>query len=170
MASVEVDKFNKVSADIAELPIYISDYSNWTTMGIRSDLARLKSKVGIEWAIIDYLSLLKDGPSEDSNEKSAVISDRIHAIAKDLDISILAVHDLTKAAITGAIQGQAGLAGSRRVMYNADMIMFLRDSGKLVDGSKSYILSWEKFREDDPDRTLELRRIPGFPAFVELAR
>lgn len=170
MASAEIDKFTKTSAAIAELPIYISDYSNWTTMGIRSDLARLKSKAGIEWVIIDYLSLLKDGPAEDSNERSAVISDRIHSMAKDLDISILAVHDLTKAGITGAIQGQAGLAGSRRVVYNADMIMFLRDSGKLVDGYKSYTLSWEKFREDDPDRILELRRIPGFPAFVELAK
>lgn len=30
----------------------------------------------------------------------------MHSIAKELDIAIIAVHDLNKASITGAIQGQ----------------------------------------------------------------
>jgi len=166
----DVERFTKTTEQLSTLPIFISDYSNWTTMGIRADIAKLQVKHGVEWAIVDYLALLKDGYSEDANERSAIVSDRMHSIAKELDIAIIAVHDLNKASITGAIQGQAGLAGSRRIMYNADMIMFLKEAKTMQDNTKSFVLTWEKFREDEPDRSLELRRVPGYPTFVEVYR
>lgn len=149
---------------MSKLPVYISDNTNWTTTGLRAECARLKSH-GIGWVIIDYLALLKDLPGGDEVERSAVVSDRVHDIAKDLDLAIVAIHDMTKAGMTGQVGGQAGLSGSRRVSYNADMTAFLRTT----ENKDLFNLEWAKFREDSADRVLPLRRVPGFPAYAEVA-
>lgn len=145
------------------LPIYISDYPQMTTVDLRADLARLKSH-GIGWCIIDYMALLKDAPDQPETERMGIVSDRVHDIAKELDIHVMAIHDMTKGAQTGQVTGQAGLAGHRRVGYNADMTAFLR---KTAD-QNIFVLEWEKFREDSAGRSLQLRRVPGFPAYAEL--
>ena len=149
---------------MGKLPIYISDRTDWTTTGLRAECARLKTH-GIGWIIVDYLSLLKDGGDVTEAERSGLISDRMHDIAKDLDLAVIAIHDMTKAGMTGQISGQAGLSGSRRVSYNADMTAFLRTT----DNKDIFNLEWAKFREDTPDRYLPLRRVPGFPAYAEVA-
>jgi len=146
------------------LPIYISDRTDWTTTGLRAECARLKTH-GIGWVIVDYLSLLKDAGDVTEAERSGLISDRLHDIAKDLDLAVIAIHDMTKAGMTGQVSGQAGLSGSRRVSYNADMTAFLRTT----DNKDIFNLEWAKFREDTPDRYLPLRRVPGFPAYAEVA-
>lgn len=161
----ELARFTKVQAELAELPIFISDRTDWTTLGLRSDIARLKAEHEIGWVLIDYMSLLKDDPHLDSIERSALISDRVHDLAKDFDVSVLAVQDMTKAGVTGQVQGQAGLAGSRRVMYNADSILFLR-SEETATGER-YKLEWAKYREDSADRFIRLQRINGQAAFTE---
>jgi len=160
------EQYQAVLAAVAvmeKLPIYMSDRTDWTTIAMRAELARMKDK-GIGWVIIDYLGLLKDDTGKDENERSAAISDRVHDIAKDLDLAVIAIHDMTKASVTGQVSGQAGLAGSRRVMYNADMTAFLR-KGK----DEEIYLAWEKFREDSPKRRIRLEQKPGFPMFAESA-
>ena len=146
------------------LPVYISDRTDWTTTGIRAECARLKTH-GIGWVIIDYLALLKDGQNMDEIARSGIISDRVHDIAKDMNLAVVAIHDMTKAGMTGQVSGQAGLSGSRRVSYNADMTAFLRST----DDVNLFNLEWAKFREDSSDRFLPLRRVPGFPAYAEIA-
>lgn len=148
---------------MAELDIYISDRTDWTTTEIRADIARLKTH-GIEWVIIDYLALLKDCQDLDEVSRSGIVSDRIHAIAKDLNVAVIAIHDMTKGAQNGDIKGQAGLSGHRRVGYNADMTAFLRST----KDPNIFSLQWEKFREDSPSRFINLRRVPGFPAYAEM--
>jgi len=149
---------------ISMLPIYICDDSQLTTLDLRADLARLITH-GVGWCIIDYMALLKDEPGLPETERMGLISDRVHDIAKDLDIAIIALHDMTKGAQTGVVKGQAGLAGHRRVGYNADQTAFLRET----KDKNIFNLEWEKFREDSPDRVLQLRRVPGFPAYAEVA-
>ena len=147
---------------MGELPIYISDRTDWTTVQLRADLASLKSK-GIEWCVIDYLRLLKDQAANET-EKYGIVSDRIHAIAKDLDIAVIGIADMTKGGQMAEKKSQANLAGDRGVGYNADMTAYLLRTE--TDGM--FNLSWQKFREDSPDRIMRLRQVPGFPAFAEI--
>lgn len=152
---------------MSSLPVFISDRTDWTTASIRADCARLQAQgKNIGWILIDYFALLKDLPGAEEVERSAAVSDRLHDLAKDLDLAVIAVHDLTKSGITGHITGQAGLTGSRRVIYNADSIVLL----KSTDNEQVFNLEWVKFREDNPNRVLPLRRIPGYPLFVEVSR
>ena len=159
------DAFTEATEALSDYPIYISDRTDWTTLSMKADIARLKATANIGWVLIDYMGLLKDDPRMEANERSAVISDRVHDIAKDMDVAIVAVHDMTKAGMTGQVSGQAGLAGSRRVMYNADAILFLKL--EKLDDPTSLRLEWAKFREDAADRFIRLARISGQAAFTE---
>ncbi|GIV86594.1 MAG: replicative DNA helicase [Chloroflexus sp.] len=159
--------YQSVLAAITELemlPIYICDASNITTLDIRADLARLKSH-GVGWCLIDYMPLLKDNPNLSEVERTAILSDRLHAIAKDLDIHMMVISDMTKAGISGQIDGQAALAGNRRVGYNADQTAFLIRTKQ----ENRFLLKWEKYRDEDKSgAALNLMRVPGFPVFAEV--
>ena len=162
----ELSRLLKRASELSELPIYITDRSDWTTIGLRADIARLKLEHNIGWVLIDYMALLQDEPHLDNTERSGLISDRVHHLAKDLDVAVLAVHEMTKAGITGDITGQAALAGSRRVSYNADMSLVLKSKNQ--DDKSQLILEWIKFREDANNRAIELERVEGQAAFNEV--
>lgn len=148
------------------LPIYICDAANITTVDIRADLARLKPH-GIGWCLIDYMPLLKDNADLREVERTAILSDRLHAIAKDLDIHMMVISDMTKAGMAGQVDGQAALAGNRRVGYNADQTAFLIKTKQ----ENKFLLKWEKYRDEDKSgAVLELTRVVGFPAFAEIAK
>ena len=150
--------------DMSALPIWMSDNTDINTVGIRAELARLKTH-GIGWALVDYMALLKDEGGKDDNERVGIISARLHDIAKDLDIAMVVISDMTKDA-WGNDKGQAGLAGSRKISYNSDMTALL----KKTKTDDIFNLEWVKYREDDPERVLPLRRVPGFPAYAEVRK
>lgn len=156
-------RFNDAMEAYYKLPILLSDRTDWTTTGIRADVAKLKQQHDIGWVLIDYMALLKDDMHLDSTERSALVSDRVHHIAKDFDVAVIAVHDMTKAGISGQVGGQAALAGSRRVTYNADSIAALIK----LDEPNRLRLEWRKYREDSPDQFLFLSRGTGYAHFEE---
>lgn len=158
--------FTEATDALSDYPIFISDRTDWTTLSMKADIARLKATANIGWVLIDYMGLLKDEPRMEANERSAIVSDRVHDIAKDMDVAVVAVHDMTKAGMSGQTSGQAGLAGSRRVMYNADAIIFLKL--EKPDDPSNLRLEWAKFREDSADRFIRLARIDGQAAFTEI--
>jgi len=66
--------------------------------------------------------------------------------------------------MTGQTKGQAALAGSRRVIYNADVVMFLRS----MENENEFLLDIEKFREGDTDELVDiLVRPTGMATFRE---
>lgn len=145
------------------LPIYIDDNPYHTTTSLRSEIARLKTH-DIKMVLIDYEALLNDAGEE--NERGSKISDAISAMAKDLHVAIITINDKTKAAMTGDTKGQAGLAGSRRIIYNADVVMFLRKT----DTENEYLLDIAKYREGDTDELSDiLIKLPELPSFGEKA-
>lgn len=166
LAIGDMERFVEATGVYERLPILISDRTDWTTLALRADISRLKAQHNIGWVLIDYMALLKDDPGVDANERSALVSDRVHAIAKDYDVAILAVHDLTKAGMTGQTGGQAALAGSRRVLYNADSIAIL----STTNTAGVLQLAWSKFREDAPNRALWLSRADNYAHFAETAQ
>ena len=147
------------------LPIYMSDCSTWTTAGLRVDLERLIGLYGIRWVLIDYEALLGDDPDKEDNQRSKAISNRLHDLIKDLNLAGLVIGDMHKEGIrSGGAGGQSSLAGSGRVIYNADSIWILkanRENPKIVQ------LVSEKLREGESSgsRVVLLQRAEGIPAF-----
>lgn len=146
------------------LPIYISEFSGWTTTAWRAELQRQIAQHKIEWMLLDYESLMADDPDLDENTRSKRISSRVHGTIKDLGLAGLVVDDLNKAGIGNESAGKAQLAGSARKIYDADTIVFMR---KHKTNTKWVTLTWEKEREGEPDKFMDLKRSQGWPAFEE---
>lgn len=162
ITEAQMGAFDLAIAKLEKLPVYISDNSVLTTMDIRADLQRLKDNYGVVAAVIDYEALLEDDPDKDDNARSKIISKRVHDIAKDLDIAIISIMDMTKEGIRTKAGGQAAMAGTARSLHDADQIVIMR---KVETEENVVRLTWEKMREGGADRFLDLVKIPGFPTF-----
>lgn len=167
ISDAEVGAFTAAIEAMSKLPIHISDCSSMTTMDIRADLQRLKDNYGVCVAVIDYEGLLEDDAENDDNARSKTISKRVHDICKDLDIAGISIMAMTKAGIQGSVKGQASVAGTARGLHDADQIIVMR---KHESAENVVRLTWEKMREGEGDRFLDLVRIPGLPAFGQVAR
>ena len=151
---------------MSALPVYIGDDSAMSTMDLRIDLQRLTEK-GVRLAVIDYEALLSDAQDMPDNERSTIISKRVHAIAKDLDIAILSVGDMVKSGMTGERKGQAAAAGSGKSLHDRDEIIIMRRN----EGNENLVdVRWEKLREGDGSRIMQLVKRLGYPAFGSLAK
>ena len=160
--------FTAAVEKLSTLPIYMSDESNWTTLGMKADLARLKDAYGIQWFIVDYLDLLADSYGRDDIERSAYISRQVHNICKDLDLAGLIVQSMNKAGIASTNKGKHYLSGSAKVIFDADQIVFITKHQPAFGEKEEpnvITLTWDKVREGDSNRFMHLVRVEGFPAF-----
>jgi len=154
-------------AEMEKLPVYLSDFTGWTTASMRADLARLKAIHEIEWFVVDYLYLLQDRYGRDDHERLAYISKSLKNICKDLDLFGLVIHSMTKAEMESHSPGLAGMRGSGQIAYDADVVVYLLEDE--ID-KKNVKLQFVKFREDTPDRFVRLQRDNGYPAFNGVER
>ena len=150
----------------AQLPVYLSDASFWTTAGLRADLARLRQQNKIEWFVLDYLLLLSDGEGRlDEIERSALLSKRIKMLTKEFELAGITVNSVTK-------DGQ-DIRGSNQVKHDADVIMMLTEhqpemGGKPKPNMRTCV--FKKGRElADPRRYFHLVKADHFPAFRAFA-
>jgi replicative DNA helicase len=160
------DKVLKAIEQMEKLPIFISDTSDWTTIQMRADLSRLKQQEGIEFFVVDYHDLLSDPFGKDAIEKSAYISQQLHGICKDLDLAGVVIQSLNKAGYHQT-PTMANLSGSTKVMHTADHIAFMTEDKK----QKNLVhLTWDKVREGESKRWMDLYKVDSFPAFYEVAQ
>ena len=163
----ELDKILGAIGEMENLPIFISDFTGWTTASMRADLARLKAQHNIQWFIVDYLYLLQDRYGGDDHERLAYISKALKIICKDLDLAGLVIHSMTKSEMNSDNPSLAGMRGSGQIAYDADVAIYLLEDPLDKDGVKLYFV---KFREDIPDRYVRLKKDTGFPAFKNIIR
>jgi len=164
ISASEWSQFCRAIEEMEKLPIHISDDSSLTTADLRADLQRLVEYHGVEVVGIDYEALLQDSAGNEY-ERRNLISDRVHAIAKDLNLAIISIGDMTKSAILGETKGQGAMAGTAHELHNADQIVIMRKS----DRPNVVTLTWEKLREGEGNRIMELVKLPGLPAFGDAA-
>jgi replicative DNA helicase len=150
---------------LEKLPLYMSEDTRLTTATLRADLARLREDKDIQWFVLDYLSLLKDNKGKDDIERTAWLSSELHGICKDLRLAGLVIHSMNKQGVRENNGSQADLAGSVRVIYDADQIIVMQKD-KTIDNQVN--LYWSKFREGQiPKSGVQLIKRAGLPAFAD---
>jgi len=84
---------------LAKAPIYVDDTGSITMMEIRSKARRLKSKEpDLGLILVDYLQLMTSGStSENRVQEVSQISRSLKVLARDLDVPILAMSQLSRA-------------------------------------------------------------------------
>jgi replicative DNA helicase len=87
-----------VAGYLAEAPIYIDDSAGLSTLELRAKARRLKAEANIGLLMVDYLQLLSvKERAENRQQQISLISRGLKALAKELDIPVIALSQLSRA-------------------------------------------------------------------------
>lgn len=112
---------------LSKLPLFIDDTASLTIEQLQIKAKRLKSKYGIQFIVIDYLQLMT-GKGKNREQEIAKISRGLKKIAKDLDIPVFALSQLSRAVETRGGTKRPLLSDLREsgaIEADADVVMFL---------------------------------------------
>lgn len=115
-----------------KMQIYIDDSSVTTPAEIRSKCIRIKAKYGLDLVIVDYLQLMSlTGKKVESRQlEIAEITRNLKIIAKELDVPIIALSQLSREAQKRNVKdgGEPVLSDLREsgaIEQDADMVLFI---------------------------------------------
>jgi replicative DNA helicase len=130
--NLEDHEFTQLHTRIKKLstaPIYIDDTPSLSVFELRAKARRLKSKHDIQMIIIDYLQLMTAGSDKGNREQEiSTISRSIKTIAKELNIPIIALSQLSRAVETRGGDKKPMLSDLREsgaIEQDADIVSFI---------------------------------------------
>lgn len=122
----EINQLLNTSEQLRDLDIYIDDTSTLTIIELRAKARRMVLKYGIKLIIVDYLQLMK-GVGQNREQEIASLSRGLKSLAKDLDVSIIALSQLNRGAEMRADKRPylSELRESGSIEQDADMVLLL---------------------------------------------
>jgi replicative DNA helicase len=122
-------------AEVARAPIWIDDTAGVTLMEIRAKVRRLASQLNasgerpLALVVVDYLQLMigQGNRQENRQQEIAEISRGLKVLARDLDVPVLAIAQLSRAVEARHDKRPllSDLRDSGAIEQDADMVMFL---------------------------------------------
>ncbi len=172
---------------LAQARIYIDDTPGLSMVEMRAKSRRLKARHGLDLLVVDYMQLMSGGPSlgggrarqENRQQEISAISRSIKMLAKELDIPVMALSQLSRAPEQRRGDHRPQLSDLREsgsIEQDADMVMF-------IYRADLYRKKDDEFGEDDgvaeiiigkqrngPTGTLKLAFIDQWTKFENLAQ
>ena len=164
-------KLGLASMKLSNSEINIADLPNVNVLEIRAIARRLKAAGKLDMIIIDYLQLIKGNSTRGDNRQQEIseISRALKGIARELDIPIIALSQLSRATEQRADRRPmlSDLRESGAIEQDADMVMFLyRDDYYNEDsedkGLTEVIIGKQR---DGPVGTIKLRFFHEYTRF-----
>ncbi len=121
-------RLTSAAGRLAEAPIYIDDSSDTSVLEMRAKARRLKMEKGLSLVVVDYLQLMRGrGNFERREQEISEISRGLKALAKELDVPVIALSQLNRAVEQRADKRPtlADLRESGAIEQDADVILFL---------------------------------------------
>lgn len=123
----DFEKINETMGKLSEAPIFIDDASSANIMEMRTMARRLQAEHDLGLIIIDYLQLMEGRNSENRTQEISEISRGLKNLAKELNIPILALSQLSRAIESRPDQRPklSDLRESGSIEQDADVVMFI---------------------------------------------
>ncbi|HKV51770.1 MAG TPA: replicative DNA helicase [Gemmatimonadaceae bacterium] len=118
----------RAAGTLSAAPIWIDDTSGISLLEIRSKARRLRADAKIELVIIDYLQLISGPTSESRQQEISLISRSLKALAKELNVPVIALSQLSRAPEQRAGDHRPQLSDLREsgaIEQDADVVMFI---------------------------------------------
>jgi replicative DNA helicase len=123
------DRLNKAIRRLDEAPVFIDDTPALSIFELRAKCRRLKMQQDIGIVLVDYLQLMTAGGDNRGSREQEVsmISRSLKAIAKELDIPIIALSQLNRSVESreGKRPQLSDLRESGAIEQDADMVIFI---------------------------------------------
>ena len=116
---------------MSKAKIYIDDTAGITVMDMRSRARRLKAEHGLDLIVVDYLQLMqgsgKRNTSGDRQQEVSEISRSLKALARELDVPVLALSQLSRGVEARQVKRPmlSDLCESGSLEQDADIVAFL---------------------------------------------
>jgi len=114
---------------LSEAPIFIDDSPTLSPLELRAKARRLKKQYSIDLIIVDYLQLMHSHSRQENRQQEiAMISRSLKALAKELDIPVIAISQLSRQVEQRGkdrIPQLSDLRESGAIEQDADVVMFV---------------------------------------------
>jgi replicative DNA helicase len=121
-------RLTRACDQLSRAPVFIDDTPGLTVLEMKSKARRLQQQHGIDLVIIDYMQLMT-GPARAENRQQEIsqISRSLKGMAKDLDVPVLALSQLSRAVEARSDHKPmlSDLRESGSIEQDADVVMFI---------------------------------------------
>lgn len=127
----EKEALYKASEEFEKWQIDIVDSMSHTISDITNYIRREKAVNGVDLVIIDHLHLITPEKTENQTAEISQIADGLLAIAKNLEIPVVALSQLNRDVTNtqNKVPNLASLRGSGNLEQNANVVIFLHRAG-----------------------------------------
>jgi replicative DNA helicase len=152
LGTTKPEEFMSLSREsnyLNQLPIFIDDTAAISISALRTRARRLKRQHNLGFVVVDYLQLLTgSGNSDNRVHEIGEISQGLKAIAKELDVPVLALSQLSRAVESREDKRPqlSDLRESGNIEQDADVVMFIYREEYYLERRKPV---------SDPDKMLE---------------
>ena len=171
-------KISRTVHKLSSAPIYIDDTPGLSILEMRAKARRLHKEKGIGLICVDYLQLMTAGSKVESREREiSIISRSLKALAKDLNVPVIALSQLNRAveSTTDKRPMLSHLRESGAIEQDADVVIFLYRpeyygitqfaNGDSTEGVAEIIISKQR---NGPVGEVKLRFIKEYARFENL--
>ena len=181
LRSSDYQRIGSAAAYLNAAPIWIDDSPSGTVLEMRAKARRLKAEGGLGLLVVDYLQLMEGtGRFESRQQEVAQISRGLKALARELNVPVIAVSQLSRGPEQrgGDRRPQlSDLRDSGSIEQDADLVMFLYrpeyysatgvdEDGNSLEGKAELILSKQR---NGPTGRIDLFFNKRYTRFDDLA-
>ena len=177
------DEWKKLSMTVGKLykaKMYIDDTPALTVLELRAKARRLKAEHNAGMIIVDYLQLMQGPKNAQSREQEiSMISRSLKALAKELNIPVIALSQLNRAVETRGDKRPvlADLRESGAIEQDADVVLFVHrpemfgiekdEKGDSTEGVAEIIVGKQR---NGPTGSVKLAFVKRYAQFENIAR
>ncbi len=133
LSMADFQKLQDAAGMCYNAPLYIVDTPNMQLIDLRAMARRMKVNQDTQIIFIDYIGLITtENPAAPVYETVSEISKSLKALARELDIPIVALSQVARDA-EGQEPNLAQLRGSGSIEQDADVVLFLHRDRKIIE-------------------------------------
>lgn len=124
LTELHFQKMTSTISDLYDKPLYFYDFENAELLDLKNKARQLKRKHNIQVLFIDHIGKIQVPGNIQRWEKFTIISSELKTLARELDIPVVALSQLTRTA-ENKEPNLSELRDSGSLEQDADVVMFL---------------------------------------------
>lgn len=148
LAPADWGRLTAAAGRLSEARIFIDDSPGITVLEARAKARRMKAEHGLDLLVIDYLQLMRGRNSENRQQEISEISRSLKALAKELNIPVVALSQLSRAVESRSQRDFRPQLSDLRECVTGDTVVLLADGGRMpirdLEGTAPEVLAFSQ--------------------------